>query len=74
MKYSFGVPAWLGALRVGLVVFAPPFLAARFAASYAAKKLGCQPEAIWIFIISGFVLLALWLGLLIVWYRRHAKK
>lgn len=28
MKYSFGVPAWLGALKVSLVLFGIPALAA----------------------------------------------
>jgi hypothetical protein len=39
MKYSFGVPAWLGAIRVSLVLFGIPALIAFFVVPVVGRHL-----------------------------------
>jgi len=39
MKYSFGVPAWLGAIKVSLMLFGIPALIAYFVAPEIGRRL-----------------------------------
>lgn len=45
MKYSYGVPAWLGALKVSLILFGLPALVAVFLAPVVGRWLGLSQIA-----------------------------
>ena len=75
MKYSFGVPAWLGALKVSLVLFGIPALAAFLITPMVARRLELsRPAETATF--AGILLLGAVavLVILVAWSRRAAAK
>jgi hypothetical protein len=75
MKYSFGVPAWLGALKVSLVLFGIPALVAFFATPVVGRWLELSRSAetaafVMILLLSAVAVLLI----LAAWSRRAAKK
>jgi hypothetical protein len=62
MKYSFGVPAWLGAIKVSLVVFGVPALLAALASVGLGRWFELTPSArvavfvvLFLFVVAGFL-------------------
>ncbi len=64
MKYSYGVPAWLGAIKVSLVLFGIPALLAAIAAPVLGQQLdlprpAVQAIAVAIFLLGSIMVLAM---------------
>ena len=75
MKYSFGVPAWLGAIKVSFLVFGIPALVAVLVASVVGHRMGLSHFAEAVVFAATFLLAVVaLLVILAAWSRRTAKK
>ena len=75
MKYSFGVPAWLGAIKVCVVLIVVPGLLATFVALTLGRRFELsRGEEFWVYILTLDFILSVWLFAVAVCNRRAAKK
>jgi len=75
MKYAFGVPAWLGAIKVSLVAFGIPAAVAGFGAAALNRRFELSGWAAF-GLCTGVLIItcAVWWGALIAWSRRTSKR
>jgi Zn-dependent protease len=75
MKYAYAVPAWLGAVKVLLVLFGIPALVAFFAAPVVGRRLELSPAAEAVVAVMVLLIGAVAnVFVLVAWGRRAAKK
>lgn len=75
MKFAFGGPAWLGAIKVSLVVFGIPGLVAITVALGMRRWLELSPASFTaVFAVAFIFTVALFMLVLAFWNRRAAKR
>ena len=75
MKYSFGVPAWLGAIKVSLVVFGIPALVAGLVVSVVGRQMALSRFAhVAVFAATFLLAIVALVFILAAWNRKAAKK
>ena len=75
MKYAFGVPAWLGGIKVSLVAFGIPAVVAGLAAGALTRRFELSGWAAFGLSIGVLIVTcAVWWFALIAWSRRTSKQ
>jgi hypothetical protein len=75
MKYSFGVPAWLGGIKVSLVIFGIPALVAILISPVLARRLELSRLAeMGVFAVSFLLTVITLLFILVARSRRASRK
>ena len=74
MRYSFGVPAWLGTLRVWVVLFALPALFAVAGSWLARSQFGWSGTALKLTYFGAFVFVFIAQSAFMVWRARSSSR